>query len=149
MTDITLPCVQSVLNLSCITGSVICGLQMIVHMLCLGLFIICACCVRCLAWCLIGYHNQHKKLRKIFALLLTCHFMFYKYVTQTKVGFSFTVCYHMACENVNVSYSHQGSACICHVVCGMKYIVSFMKLVAWFRIWDRGTHGTHRGIMVI
>jgi hypothetical protein len=43
------------------------------------------------------------KLRKIFALLLPCHFMFYKYVTQTKVGFSFKVCYHMACESVKAS----------------------------------------------
>jgi len=43
-----------------IAGSVICDLQMIDHVLCLGLFIICACCIICLAWCLIGYHNQHK-----------------------------------------------------------------------------------------
>jgi hypothetical protein len=69
-----------------------------------------------------------QKLRKIFALLLACHFMFYKYVTQTKVGFSFKVCYHMACENVNVSYSYQGSTCLYRVVCVMKFIASFMKI---------------------
>jgi Na+-transporting NADH:ubiquinone oxidoreductase subunit NqrB len=69
-----------------------------------------------------------QKLRKIFALLLPCHFMFYKYVTQTKVGFYFMVCYHMACENVNASYSHQGSACIYRVVRVMKFIASFMKI---------------------
>jgi len=69
-----------------------------------------------------------EKLRKIFALLLPCHFMFYKYVTRTEVGFSFTVFYHMARENVIASYSHQGSACICCVVCGMKFIKSFVKI---------------------
>jgi len=69
-----------------------------------------------------------QKLSKIFALLLPCHFMFYKYVTQAKVGLSFKVCYHMACENVTVSYSHQGSARIYRVVRGMKYIASFMKI---------------------
>jgi len=70
-----------------------------------------------------------QKLRKIFALLLACHFIFYKYVTETKVGFSFTVCYYMACENVNASYSHQGNACIYHIVSGMQYIASFMKII--------------------
>jgi hypothetical protein len=69
-----------------------------------------------------------QKLWKIFTLLLLYHFMFHRYVTKTKVAFSFKVCYNMACDNLKASYSHQASTCIYHVVRGMKFITSFMKI---------------------
>ena len=84
-------------------------------------------CIRCLApvvnWLSTSARSWGKYLH------CCCHVIlnFKNILPKEKWHFS-KVCYHMACENLKVSCSHQASLCVCHVVRGMKFIVSFMKL---------------------